>query len=216
MLKKFCFLFLLSFILNENIYASNDNIQLQNASQCIHQIAQSIDDSDVTTFEKLIDIDAILQEALKLFLAEAQKPENSSQLPPILALVVNQAVAQDSAGETVRTLILRESKAFVLNGVSSGSFAGKKAVNNNQQQGMLAPFFLDASTGKKEFRNISDAIKNGNDYIVSFNIFDHGNGETYPVIGKINQVNSIMRLVQIVNLQELFDRVRKEALGLTE
>lgn len=130
------------------------------ARLCIAEAGKAIDAADVAAFERLVDLDAILGEALHLFLRETQKPEVARQLPPLLAMLFSQAAAQDSGGVNLRSLLFGEARAFVLNGVASGAFAGRKPTGAGRP-GLLDPLFADASTGRKEIREIGQARRDG-------------------------------------------------------
>ena len=55
----------------------------------------------------------------------------------MVALLFTQAASKEG---NVRSLLLNETRAFVLNGISSGAFAGRKP-SGNAAQGLLAPLF---------------------------------------------------------------------------
>lgn len=93
--------------------------------QCLVEVGQAIDAADAVAFERLVDVDAILGAALTLFLRDVQKPEVADQLPPLLAVMFSQAASGDAGGNKLRDLLFSEARAFVINGVSSGAFAGR-------------------------------------------------------------------------------------------
>lgn len=164
---------------------------------------------DVAAFERLVDLDAILGEALHLFLRETQKPEVARQLPPLLAMLFSQAAAQDSGGVNLRSLLFGEARAFVLNGVASGAFAG--ASPRQAAQGLLDPLFADASTGRKEIREIGQARRDGRGWLVPFVVHDAGNGEDYSVLGRVSPLDNGCRLTAVENLEELLRRISEES-----
>lgn len=179
--------------------------------QCPRDIAKAIDNADLATFEKLVDLDAIIDEGVTLFIAEMGKPENARQLPPMLAMMFSRAAGQDDMGKSIRTMLAGESRAFICNGVSSGAFAGRKP-NGATQQGLLAPLFENASQGRKEIRSIGQATPIGNAmWHVPFVIHDGGNGLDYPIVGLVSQASSGLRLVAIDNFADLFARVAAES-----
>ena len=98
----------------------------------------AVDNADAACFEQLVDMDAILHEAVDLFMKEAAKPENSSLLPPMLALMFSGAALAEDNGLGVRTLLVSEARAFVHNGIASGAFAGK-SVQGYEAEGWVAP-----------------------------------------------------------------------------
>ena len=97
--------------------------------QCIMEAGSAVEKSDVAAFEKQVDVDAILEQALNLFVRRAQDPEAAKDLPPMVALLFTQAASKEG---NVRSLLLNETRAFVLNGISSGAFAGRKPSGNTR------------------------------------------------------------------------------------
>lgn len=177
--------------------------------QCLRQISESIDNGDAQAFEKLIDADAILDQALDIFMAEAQKPENASKLAPMLALLFSQANTQ--GGQAIRNLLKSEARAFALNGVSSGAFAGKN-FNASQPQGYLAPLFTNASLGRKEIRGIGEPVADENGWYMPFSIHDYGNDQDYNLIGRFQGSDNAPCLAGIENLDQIFYQIKKEAM----
>ena len=151
---------LIGCLLLAGIFALADASRAADPRQCPADIAQAIEAGDAAAFERLVDVDAILNEALTLFLAEMRKPEVANQLPPVLALMFAQAGSGGEGGANIRNLLFTETRAFVLNGVSSGAFAGRTPTGQDAR-GILAPLFAGASTGRKEIRRIGHADPDG-------------------------------------------------------
>ena len=175
--------------------------------QCIMDAGSAVEKSDVAAFEKQVDVDAILEQALNLFVRRAQDPEAAKDLPPMVALLFTQAASKEG---NVRALLLNETRAFVLNGISSGAFAGKKP-SASASQGLLAPLFADASTGRKEIKNVGQARRDGEGWLVPFVVHDSGNDETYEVTGRVTAANGAMRLTSVANMESLLRRVAAES-----
>ena len=175
--------------------------------QCILEAGSAVDKSDVAAFEKQVDVDAILEQALNLFVRRAQDPEAAKDLPPMVALLFTQAASKEG---NVRSLLLNETRAFVINGISSGAFAGKKP-SPTASQGLLAPLFADASTGRKEIKNVGQARRDGEAWLVPFVVHDGGNGESYDVTGRVTTVNGAMRLTSVANMESLLRKVAAES-----
>ena len=72
------------------------------ARACVVEAGGAVDNADAACFEQLVDMDAILNEAVDLFMKEAAKPENSSLLPPMLALMFSGAAMAEDNGLGVR------------------------------------------------------------------------------------------------------------------
>ena len=182
-------------------FAAND------PRQCILEAGGAVDKSDVAAFERQVDVDAILEQALNLFVRRAQDPEAAKDLPPMVALLFTQAASKEG---NVRSLLLNETRAFVINGISSGAFAGRKP-SGNTAQGLLAPLFADASTGRKEIKNVGQPRRDGEGWLVPFVVHDGGNGESYDVTGRVTTVNGAMRLTSVANMESLLRKVAAES-----
>ncbi|MDR2056625.1 MAG: hypothetical protein LBQ10_12285, partial [Desulfovibrio sp.] len=113
------------------------------------------------------------------------------------------------AGEQVRNLLISETRAFVLNGVGSGAFAGRPP-SGRAAQGLFAPLFAGASTGRKEIRDIGLPRAEGGEWIIPFVVHDFGNGESYPVLGRMRPAEGGFRLAAVENLEEIMSRVNEE------
>lgn len=175
---------------------------------CLQKIGEALDNGNTAAFESLIDVDAILEQALNAFLAEAQKPDNATKLPPMLGMIMAQG-ASTQGGQAIRNLLLQEARAFITNGVASGSFAGRQ-LGSAKSHGVLAPLFSQASPGRKEIRGLGEPLAVEDGWIMPFSVHDYGNGNDYPVIGKFLSTPSGARLVSIENLDQLFQQIQKE------
>ena len=180
------------------------------ARESLAQIQAAIDNADSAAFEKLVDLDGIIENALDVFIAKMRDPEFAGRIPPILAL----ALVQPAGRDKIKGLLASAGREFVLYGVGSGAFAGKKT-GQAQGGGMLAPLFAQASLGRKEITDIGDPVRDGDSWLVPFTVRDDGNGNAYPVVGEIMVDNG--KLANIKNMDQLFDRIAREAaLGTTE
>lgn len=176
------------------------------ARQCVLDAGAAVSASDLPSFERLVDMDAILEQALDDFIRRARRPETAANLPPLLALLLSQAAMKEGG---VRSLLLNETRAFVRNGVSSGAFAGRKP-SGKAAQGLLAPLFANASTGRKEVRRVGTPKADGTDWLVPFAVHDGGNDETYDVVGRIAFAGGSPRLVRVENMEALLTRLADE------
>lgn len=175
--------------------------------QCIVAAGKAVDAADVNAFERQVDVNAVLTQALDIFVRRAQDPETAKELPPMVALLFTQAAAKDGS---VRGVLLSETMAFVRNGIASGAFAGRKPTGASAQ-GLLAPLFADASTGRKEIRSVGQARQDGEGWLVPFVVHDGGNGESYDVTGRVTRVDGQMRLTSVANMEPLLRRVAAES-----
>lgn len=173
--------------------------------ECIHKIQNSINEADGTTFQELVDLDSIGKDAWDIFLKNAEIMENSNQLPPFLSLMMSKGT-----GTAVEDLILNEARAFILNGINSGAFAGKK-LDYAQKKGLLAPLFANASLGRKSITAITEGRKDGKDWLIDFAIYDYDNGHIYPINARLDITGNSCRLKRIENMEQLFSQIQAEA-----
>lgn len=179
--------------------------------RCLAEVGRAIDSADVAAFERQVDVDGILEQALALVVRDMERPGSADRFPPLPALVLSRAGARDGAGEAVRGLLKNEARAFILNGVASGAFAGRAPQGGGS--GLLAPLFADASLGRKEIRRIGAATPDGEGWLLPFVVHDAGNGRDYAVLGRFSPTENGCRLTSVENLEELFERLRRESMA---
>lgn len=175
----------------------------------IKRIGEAVDNADSQAFLRLVDLDSILNNALAAFISEAKKPENATQLPPILALMFGQLAGDSQSAAGMRALLVGEARTFVVNGIDSGAFGGRKP-DLSRAKGMLAPLFANASLGRKEIRQIGKPQRNGGSWIVPFTVHDHDNGHDYNVLGRLERKDNCLVLDNIENLEDLIRQIGEE------
>lgn len=180
------------------------------ARDCVVDISKALDNSDVQLFKARVDVDQVIGQAIDVFLVEAKKPYIRNNLQPMLAIMLQQASSGEGAGQAIRALLVKESRAFVLNGIATGAFAGKR-VRPNVEQGLLTPLFADASIGRKEIIQIGEGQATDSGWIVPFTLLDGGNGSDYAIDGLIQETASGLKLTKIINLPDLFLQIQEEA-----
>ena len=104
-------LFLSCFLLWPGTLLSDD------AHDCVEDIAHAIDTADVELFKARVDVDRVIEDAISVFLREANKPYLRKNLEPMLVIMLQQAASNEGAGQAIRQLLLKESRAFILNGI---------------------------------------------------------------------------------------------------
>lgn len=201
--KAVCFGIVMFWCLCAPVFAASPHDALE-------KIGAAVADADAQAFQDLVDLDNVLEQGLADFLAQAQK--SGSSLPPLLALMLSQAADTGEKGKNLRNMLKGEARAFVINGVSTGAFAGKKK-GAARLEGMLAPLFAAASPGRKEISSVGEGRRDGEDYILPFFVHDYGNGQDYQVIGRFVRAGEGWRLARIENVDQLFEQIRKEALS---
>lgn len=179
--------------------------EAEQARACVLAVRNAIDAADVRAFDRAVDTEKVLDHAVGVVAkASAQGGEN---VPPVLSLMFSPL----SNVAAARQLLVRETAAFVRNGIASGAFAGKKVADAPAAQGMLAPLFADVSMGRKQIIQVSSAIR-GDDgaWLVPFDLLDGGNQQTYHLLGRVEKQASRWRLIAIDNMDELFRRLCDE------
>lgn len=179
----------------------------QTPAECLNSIQQAVDRGDAETFTSLVDVDSILQKALDDFIMIARSPI-ASGMPPLLALFFS-GLASNNA-QSMRQLVLDETRAFILNGIASGAFAGKN-LDSRTRDGFLAPLFAGASIGRKSISSIGDTVKDGDGWLLPFTVHDSDNGNDYAIIGKFAMVDGKCRLQAIENLDQLIRAIQRES-----
>lgn len=179
----------------------------------IKKIGEAVDNADSEAFLQLVDLDSILNNALAAFISEAKKPENASQLPPMLALVLGQIAGNGQGAAGMRALLIGETRAFIVDGIDSGAFAGRKP-DFSQARGMLAPLFANASLGRKEISHIGKPEKNGDSWTVPFTVHDHGNDQYYNILGRVERKDNSLVLDNIENLEDLIRQIGGEGAAM--
>jgi hypothetical protein len=176
--------------------------------QAVRDAQRAIDTKNVELFEQRVDAGRILNAATDLLLAEADKPKG--QLPPMLALMLS-SVKDSQALAALRTLITQEAHTFLRYGVLSGNFAGKPD-NSIRPGGMLAPLFSNVSMGRKELRVAGPFAADGTEGgFLPVELKDYGNGNTYPLLLRLQRQPPGWRIVEIVNLADIWSQVQAEA-----
>ena len=196
------------------ILVSPQPAKASDAKSCVLEIGEAIEQADTDRFTQLVDVDGVLGHVLDAFLQWAKKPDIAKEMPPMLAIALMQAEQNASAGKMIRSLLLTESRAFLLDGIASGAFAGKKKPHT--AQGILAPLFANASLGRKEITHVGEAEDLEGGWLVPFSVRDWDNGQVYPINGFVERVQGECQLTNILNVQELFERIEEEARSLEE
>lgn len=172
---------------------------------CVRQISEAIETENAAAFEQAVDIDSLLNSSLDTFIRQLQK--TSTPLGPVLPMLLSQI--NTSAGQTIKNLFLQEAKAYLINGVNSGSFAGRRP-NGTPSQGLLAPLLVTASTGRKEIRGSGEPVADADGWLMPFSLHDYGNGSEYIIIGRFKQTDNGTRLIGIKNLEQILEQIDRE------
>lgn len=182
----------------------------QTPEAVLTEIQRAIDESDLPSFERYVDVDALLDQSASALIASLQKAGkvDTSGLPPMLALMVA-SVQDPSMAKQIKSLLVQETGTFARSGIESGFFAGKPAAS--KPKGLLAPLFGDVSTGRKELRPRGASRKSKNAAVIPVTIHDYGNGGDYKVDLGMIPAGKSWKVNRIANIDALLARLQKEA-----
>ena len=184
----------------------------QTPETTLRNVQTALDNSDVELFERSVDLDALISQAVDTFLKEAATPAGRAALPPVPAMLLS-SIADSESDSSARALLHHEMRQFVRYGIRSGAFAGRKPKDPPSalfSGSALAPLFGDVSLGRKELRDISRPIPDGRDMRIAFTVLDHGNGNVYPVIARLSPTDTDWRIVAVTNMRALVDQILQE------
>lgn len=183
----------------------------EDPAKALENVQSAIDTGDNALLERHVDVDGLIRAGVDYFLAEAKNDTSKNPLPPVLGMILSTVGQSETGKMSFRSLVGGEARNFVVYGVQSGSFAGTKRDNAPPPEGLLAPLFAEASLGRKEIRQARRPQMQGNDCLISFVVYDYGNGQSYPVQGLWQVVDGHWRLVKVENLSALLGQIRREA-----
>ena len=150
----------------------------QHLVECIQK---TIQDCDLTGFERYVAINALVGNSLDELMQHLQTASLSGQdLPPTLAVMA--LAATSSKDSTLRNLLRSELGKLIRYGVSSGLLNGQKT-QSVKPEGLLAPFLDKLSPGKKILRAVGkprrDTVQPGT-WLVPVEVYDVGSNGHYP------------------------------------
>lgn len=193
-----------------NAPATNGMAAQESPAKAVENVQSALDTGDITLFEQHVDMDALVRGGVEYFLDDA-KNGDGSQLPPVLAMIMSTVGQTETGKMSLHSLVVSEARNFVVYGVQSGNFAGSNLGNVPPPEGLLAPLFAEASLGRKEIRQARAPKMRGSDCLISFVVYDYGNGRSYPVTGLWQVVKGHWRMVKVENFPALIAQIRREA-----
>lgn len=184
------------------------NCQAAEPEDCLNRIQSAIDTCDATAFGQLVDLDSMTESAIDALAEIAAQPGDNFALDPMLALPLLQLSGPQ--GAALRNMLGTEIKKYILNGVASGSFAGRRPVRE-QTGGLMSSLFSNASNGRKEILAKGEPVAYDEGWHMPFTLHDYGNNHDYRIIGRFLATDSGAKLVEIENLDELVTQLQNEA-----
>lgn len=183
-------------------------------AQAVNALQRAIDSNDHALLEKYLDLRGIITRGVDLFIADfaANPPEGEGD--PLLEMLSG-GLAHSSgtaANQSMKLLLIEETRKFVLWGVASGNFSGQPASRAVPDGGLLSALFANASTARKELRAIRCAEPQGTATTATAKLYDHGSERSYPVrLGLTRQPQGHWKVTSVNNMKELIRTVRQEA-----
>ncbi len=166
----------------------------------IPQLQKAIDGSDAALLEKHMDVRAVVDKGVDAVLADPAAMKAAQQTPAVALLLAGMG-ADPSAKAMIKNVLAQETREFVLNGVSSGAFAGKKP--SKKGTGLLSPLFADASKGRKEFGPARLVERKGPSATVATSLYDYEAKERYPLELRLLEEQGVWRVKEVLNVKQL-------------
>ncbi|GAB1410484.1 hypothetical protein MASR1M90_16380 [Desulfovibrionales bacterium] len=188
-------------------------------AQAIHALQQAIDKNDQIVLEKYLDVSAIIERGVDVFIAEyAAHPPGGDGDPLLEMLSGGLSQHTDTAAyQSMKRLLVQETRKFVLWGVASGHFSGHPSAAPAPDGGLLSALFANASKARKELRDVRCAAPQGTKASATARLYDYGSERAYPVhLGLTRQAEGYWKITSVTNLAELIRMVRQEAEQYTQ
>ena len=147
----------------------------------LQQIQQALDNRDIALFERRVDVDSLIDQALALLLERVKRSgQNGEALPPALTLMAY-SLQDESLAPSIRAMLKKELGSFVRSGVRTGHLNGHPQ-RDVQPEGMLARFLPEISTGAKTLKATgAPTTQADGGCVLPASLHDAGNGRTYPL-----------------------------------
>lgn len=168
----------------------------------IPQLQKAIDDSNVPLLEKHMDLDSVVNKAADFLLADPAALK-AAQKTPAVALLIAGMGSDPQAKAMLKSILVQETRGFVVQGVSSGAFAGKKISSGSKNKGLLSPLFAGASKGRKEFGTTTLLERKDGSARISTSLYDAGAKERYPLELRLEEQHEVWRITEVLNIRQL-------------
>lgn len=179
----------------------------QTPEEAVSAVQTALDTADLSLFEQHVDIEALVDNGVSLFLERLAGGESAAVLPPALQLLAT-ALNNPNMRSSLQQILQREVCRFIREGVSSGRFGGR--TDTGTAAGIRGTLLASLSQGRKEISHIGTARPDGSGKCISFRVTDYGNGESYPVTAHL-EYQMDWFISRINNMPVLLDRLMREA-----
>lgn len=178
-------------------------------------IQRAIDRNDHVLLEKYVDLRGIITRGVDRFVADYAANPPGGEGDPLMEMLTGglSREADSAAAMSMKMMLVEETRKFVIRGVASGDFSGRPAKEAALPDGgLLAILFADASTARKELRDLRVNPAKGDTATAEATLHDFGSERNYPVqLGLRLQPEGYWRVTDVKNMADLIRRVRKEA-----
>lgn len=177
----------------------------QAPAQVIADLQKAIDARDAQKVEQCVDLSATISKAVddSSRLLGPAIASGQVRLNPVLSLALGGLGSLDQASvAAVKSLMVAETRKFVIYGVESGSFAGKPQKDYSKDGGLFLSFG-NLSTDRKEFGPARLLSLKGDRAEVATSLRDYGNGHNYPLTLLLARSGDRWRVVSVENTEEL-------------
>jgi len=178
-------------------------------------IQKAIDANDQAALEKYVDLRGIISRGVDQFVADYAAHPPGGEGDPMLDMLAGGLAAESgvAADRSMKLMLVEETRKFVIRGVASGDFSGRPSQRQDLPEGgIFSVLFADASTARKELRDVRVQSVKGDRATATARVFDHGSKRGYPVqlaLGRKPQ--GYWQVTDVTNMTELIRIVRKEA-----
>ncbi|ACU88563.1 conserved hypothetical protein [Desulfomicrobium baculatum DSM 4028] len=178
-------------------------------------IQRAIDGNDHALLEKYIDLRGIIARGVDQFVADYAANPPGGEGDPLMEMLSGGLAGESgsAAAQSMKMMLVEETRKFVIRGVASGDFSGKPSKEAALPDGgLFAVLFADASTARKELRGVRVSPVKGDAATAQATVYDHGSERNYPVQLDLKlQPEGYWKVTDVKNMADLIRRVRKEA-----
>jgi len=178
-------------------------------------IQHAIDRNDHVLLEKYVDLRGIITRGVDRFVADYAANPPGGEGDPLMEMLSGglSREAGSPAAVSMKMMLVEETRKFVIRGVASGDFSGRPSTAAVLPDGgLLAILFADASTARKELRDLRVNPAKGDTATAQATLYDFGSERNYPVqLGLKLHPEGYWKVTDVKNMADLIRRVRKEA-----
>ena len=178
-------------------------------------IQRAVDSNDPVLLEKYLDVGGVITKGVDEFIADFASNPPGGEGDPLLEMLSGGLAAgrETQAAQSMRLLLIEETRKFVVWGVASGNFSGQPSRSKNQPNGgILSALFADASTARKELRSVRCDSPKADTATATARMYDHGSERSYPLQIRLKrQQQGHWKVTEVSNMTELIRMVRREA-----